>query len=86
MPSAFPSLYWVRAEGRGLEPPGVQSHCDEATVPVGKVVESAAPAPQSKPVAPAYRLVARSAPSVAFRLELRISGHRASTQARRYSY
>jgi hypothetical protein len=30
-----------------------------------------APAPQSKPVAPAYRLVARSAPSVAFRLELR---------------
>ena len=32
---AFPSLCWVRAEGRGLEPPSVQSDRDDATGPVG---------------------------------------------------
>src|ERR1035441_5426393 len=32
---AFPSLCWVRAKGRGAEPPRVQSDWDAATGPVG---------------------------------------------------
>ena len=33
--SSLPSLRWVRAEGRGLEPPRGKSDWDEATGPVG---------------------------------------------------
>jgi hypothetical protein len=69
---AFPSLCRVRAEGRGLEPPRVQSDWDAATGPVGNAGRSTAPAPQSKPVTPASRLVAQITPLVAFGLGLRI--------------
>jgi len=65
-------LYRARAQGRGREPPRVQSAWDEATGPAGDARGSTAPAPQSKPVAPASRLVAQVAPSVASGLGLRI--------------
>jgi hypothetical protein len=51
MASTFSSLFWVRAEGRGLEPPGVQADWDEATVPVNNVVE-VAPGPAVKASGP----------------------------------
>ena len=71
---AFPSLSWVRAQRKrartharsnqiGTRPPGRWDHARRS---------STAPAPQSKPVTHASRLVAQVAPSVAFGLGMRI--------------
>ena len=56
---SFPSLCWVRAEGRGLEPPNVQRDKAATSRPmVGPVELAPTPTPQSKPVTHASRLVA----------------------------
>src|SRR5579864_7581260 len=57
-------------EGRG--PQHVRSDRDASTGRWGNACRAPAPALQSEAVAPAYRLVARVAPSVAFWLGLRI--------------
>jgi len=69
---AFPiPLLEPRAKEEGENPPRVQSDWDEATGPVGNA-RRATPAPQSKPVTHASRLVTHNAPSVAFELGRRI--------------
>jgi hypothetical protein len=70
---AFPSLCWVRAEGRGARNPARsirlgRDHPDRW----GNAGRSTAPAPQSKPGTRASRLVAQTAPLVALRFRLRI--------------
>ena len=80
---AFPSLHCGRAEGRGprpraligTKPPGRSDNADR----------SPAPAPQSKPVTPASRLVAQETPLVASGLGLRILAAGPATY-RQYSY
>jgi hypothetical protein len=75
---AFPSLCWARAEGRGLEP---RASNEIGTRPPGRggnACRSTAPAPQSKPVTHASRLVAQIAPLVAFGLQAENPGRRAS--------
>jgi hypothetical protein len=65
MSSRFPSLCWDRAQGRGREPPRVESI---GTRPPSRWVAPIAcktPAPRSKPVTHASRLVTHYAPSVA---------------------
>src|SRR4029077_16853999 len=72
-PRTLPSLYWGRAEGRGLEP-------SRALNQVGRkppdrwdnADRNPAPTPQLEPSNPCLRLVARIAPLVAFGLGLRI--------------
>jgi hypothetical protein len=59
-------------KGRGLEPRRVHLGRDAATGRWGNAHRSTAPAPQSKPVTPASRLVAQEAPLVASGLGLRI--------------
>ena len=68
---ALPSLCWIHAETRGLAPPQITQ---VETRPPGRWhnADRSAPAPQSKPVTPASRLVAQLAPSVASGLGLRI--------------
>ena len=78
---AFPSLCSVRAEGRGLEPPSAFNEI--GTRPPGRwgnASRSTAPAPQSKPVTRASRLVAQITPLVAFRARGENPGRRASSR------
>jgi len=82
---AFPSLCRVRAEGRGLEPPRVQSDRDATPGRWGNARRSTAPTPQSKPVTHASRLVAQIAPLVAFGLGPRILAA-GPARVRLYSY
>ena len=81
---AFPSLHWDSAEGKRArdparlierKPPGRWDNADR----------SPAPAPQSKPVTPASRLMAQETPLVASGLGLRILAAGPATY-RQYSY
>ena len=70
---AFPSLWWVRADGkRGQNPRAFNQVGTRPPGRWGNAHRSRAPAPQSKPVTPASRLVAQDAPLVASGLGLRI--------------
>ncbi len=71
-PQASSSLYRNRAQGRGLEPSTFDRIETRPPGWWGNACRSTAPAPQSKPVTPASRLLAPVAPSVAFGLGLRI--------------
>jgi hypothetical protein len=62
----------VERKDEGKDPGAFKSDSNASTEPVGNARWSTTPAPQSKPVAHASRLVARGAPSVAFGLGLRI--------------
>jgi hypothetical protein len=54
-------LFWLRAEGRGLEPSAFNQIGTKPPGRWGNARRGTAPAPQSKPVTPASRLVAHSA-------------------------
>lgn len=69
---AFPSLYRVRTQGRGARPPARSINWTRPPGRWSDAGRSTAPAPQSKPVAHASRLVAQGAPSVALGLGVRI--------------
>ena len=69
---AFPSLWWVRAERKRGQNPRAFNHV--GTQPPsrwGNARRSTAPAPQSRPVTPASRLVAQTTPLVACGLGLK---------------
>jgi hypothetical protein len=79
---AFPSVCWVRAEGRGLEPPNIQIRSGRHhRAGGGNARRSTAPAPQSEPVTHASRLVAQIALSVAVGLRAENPGRRASSRS-----
>jgi hypothetical protein len=61
---AFPSSVATARKEEGDNPSRVQPDWDEATGPVGYRPQSKTPAPQSKPVTHASRLVTQNAPSV----------------------
>ena len=69
---AFPSLCWVARKGRGQNPRAFNQIGTRPPGRWGNARRSTAPAPQSKPVTPASRLVAQVAPSVASGLGPRI--------------
>ena len=81
----LPSLYWGRAAGRGLRPRALNQVGTKPRGRWGNADRSPAPAPQSKSVTPASRLMARIAPLVAFGLGLRILATGPATY-RQYSY
>jgi len=69
--SSRPSIE-SRAEEEGLEPPSAQRVETKPPRRWSNAGRTPPPAPQSKPVTPASRLVTHNAPLVAFRLGLRI--------------
>ena len=75
----FPSLCRVRTQGRGPEPRAFGQIETKPPGRWGNAGRSTAPAPQSKPVTHASRLVAQVAPLVALRLRAENPGRRASS-------
>ena len=82
---AFPSLCWVRAEGRGLEPRALNEVETRPPCRWDNAGRSTAPAPQSKPVTHASRLVTQISPSMASGLRLKILAA-GPVRIRLYSY
>ena len=75
----FPSLCRVRAQGRGLEPRAFGQIETRPPGRWGNAGRSTAPAPQSKPVTHASRLVAQVASLMALGLRAENPGRRASS-------